>query len=86
MAKIEWTEAAIKDLGRLDRQVARRILKKLEWFSRHFETVVPEPLSAEFKGVYKLRIGDWRVIYTLESESIVVQAIGHRREIYKAWP
>jgi len=42
-----------------------------------------KPLSGEFKGVYKLRVGDWRVIYTVEGDSIVVQGIGHRREIYR---
>ncbi len=31
----------------------------------------------------KLRLGDWRVVYTIESELILIQAVGHRREIYK---
>jgi len=83
LVKIEWTEGAVKDLKRLDRQVARRILKKLDWFSKNFANVVPEPLTEEFEGTYKLRVGDWRVIYTVESEVIVIQSVGHRREIYK---
>jgi len=83
LARIEWTEGAVRDLERLDRQIARRILRKLEWFSKNFERAVPEPLGGEFKGVYKLRVGDWHVIYTIEGETIIVQSIGHRREIYK---
>jgi len=81
--KIEWTEEAVRDLEKLDRQVAIRILRKLDWFSRNFARVVPEPLSGEFKGAYKLRVGDWRVVYTVEDGAIVVQYVGHRREIYK---
>ncbi len=61
MVKIEWTEGGIKDLEKLDKVVARRMLKKITWFSKNFEQLVPEPLSDEFKGTYKLRVGDWRV-------------------------
>jgi len=83
LVKIEWTEGAIRDLRKLDRQVARRILRKLDWFSKNFERVVPEPLAREFKGTYKLRVGDWRVIYTIEGDVMIIQSIDHRREVYK---
>ena len=84
MVKVEWTEAAVRDVEKLDKQVARRIIRKLNWLSKHFSMITPEPLSGEFKGVYKLRVGDWRVIYTIENDAMIIQSIGHRREIYKA--
>ncbi len=37
MAKIEWTEAAIEDLKKLDKPVAQRVLKKIDWLSNNFE-------------------------------------------------
>ena len=83
MVKIEWTEGAVTDLGKLDRQVVQRILRKLDWFSKNLARVVPEPLSGEFKGTYKLRVGDWRVMYTVEGDAMIIQSIGHRKEIYK---
>jgi mRNA interferase RelE/StbE len=83
LAKIEWTEAAVKDLEKLDKLIALRILNKITWFSRSFEHLIPEPLSGEFKQTYKLRVGDWRVIYTIEEDGIIIQSIGHRKEIYK---
>jgi len=83
LAKIEWTEAAARDLEKLDTPIARRILKKLTWFSNNFQSVVPEPLSGGFKGTFKLRIGDWRAVYTLESDTIVIQSISHRSDIYR---
>lgn len=55
MARIEWTEEAVRDLKVIDKQVGLRILKKLSWFSENFETIVPKPLSGEFKEAYKLR-------------------------------
>lgn len=83
MVKIHWTEDAIKDLERLDKPVEQRVLRKISWLSNNFERITPEPLSGEFKGTFKLRIGDWRVVYTVEGQTLVIQFIAHRREIYK---
>ena len=83
MVKIYWTEDAIKDLERLDKPVEQRVLRKISWLSNNFERITPEPLSGEFKGTFKLRIGDWRVVYTVEGQTLVIQFIAHRREIYK---
>ena len=45
--------------------------------------VTPEPLTGNFKGTYKLRVGDWRIIYTIGYNAILIQFVGHRKEIYK---
>ncbi|MEK7802812.1 MAG: type II toxin-antitoxin system mRNA interferase toxin, RelE/StbE family, partial [Deltaproteobacteria bacterium] len=66
MPKIEWTKDALDDLQRLDKPVGRRILNKITWLSQHFNNITPEPLSGELSGAFKIRIGDWRVIYTVE--------------------
>lgn len=83
MLKAEWTKDAFEDLRNLDKPIAKRILNKITWFTQHFDNITPEPLSGELVGTYKLRIGDWRVIYTIELDIIVIQAVGHRKEIYK---
>ena len=83
MLKVEWTKDAFEDLRNLDKPIAKRILNKITWFTQHFDNITPEPLSGELVGTYKLRIGDWRVIYTIELDIIVIQAVGHRKEIYK---
>ena len=82
MHKVEWTEDALDDLEELDKQIAKRILKKVSWFSRHFDNIVPETLSGALSGTYKLRVGDWRVIYTIEADRVVIEGIGHRKEVY----
>lgn len=83
MARVEWTSDALDDLQKLDQPIRKRILKKISWFQDHFQSITPEPLSGDLQGAFKIRIGDWRAIYTIESDAIVNQAIGHRREIYK---
>ncbi|MDA2918145.1 type II toxin-antitoxin system RelE/ParE family toxin [Desulfobacterota bacterium AH_259_B03_O07] len=66
MVKVEWTEEAIQDLEKLDKPIVKRILNKISWFSLNFDNLTPEPLSADLTGTFKLRITDWRIIYTLE--------------------
>jgi mRNA interferase RelE/StbE len=56
------------DFKQLDKTVATRILKKLQWLSEQGDNVTHQPLSANLTGFYKLRVGDYRVIYKLESE------------------
>ncbi len=83
--KVELKPQAIKNLRALDKRVAQRILDKLSWLSASISEVAPEPLSADLQGYYKLRVGDYRVIYSLNHEQrrIDVAFLGHRREVYR---
>ncbi len=82
---VAFMPQAIDDLERLDTPVAQRILKKLTWLSKSFDSLPGEMLSGEFKGFCRLRTGSYRVIYTADRERCVltVHMIGHRRDIYK---
>ena len=53
-----------EELASLDPGVAQRILLKVAWLAKNFESVVPDPLSGSFKGLFKLRVGSYRVIYS----------------------
>lgn len=83
MAKIEWSDIAIADLAKIDKLIAQRIVRKVTWFGNNFENITPDPLSKDMKGLFKFRVGDWRVVYTLEDDRITIQFVGHRSEIYK---
>lgn len=73
------------DLRRLDRPTRQRILDKTQWLVEHADELPHEPLSGQWSGTYKLRVGDYRVVYDLDHEKkvLTVHAVGHRREIYK---
>jgi mRNA interferase RelE/StbE len=47
--------------------------------------VTPVPLTGEFRGLCKLRVGDYRVLYTFSQneEEIIIHLVKHRREVYK---
>ncbi|MEK7554857.1 MAG: type II toxin-antitoxin system RelE/ParE family toxin [Patescibacteria group bacterium] len=82
---VEFSARAEADFARLDRTVRRRILLRIEWLSENFDTIVPLPLSGEFQDFYKLRVGNWRVVYTVawNKNMITVHYIDKRDKIYK---
>jgi mRNA interferase RelE/StbE len=83
--ELHFTADGEADLGSLSKPIAQRILKKLRWFAGNFEFLTPEALTGPWQGVFKLRIGDYRALYTFDkSESkILVHFIKHRSEVYK---
>ena len=84
LVEVKWIESAKEELESLDQPIQTRILDKITWFKKNFEYLTPKPPSGEFQEFYKLRVGDWRVIYDLSDQStIVIRAIGHRNDIYR---
>lgn len=83
MQSVKWTDAALRDLAVVDSVIAQRIVQKVSWLELHFNLVVPEMLSGPLKGYYKLRVGDFRVIYSVQKQLVIVEAVRHRREVYK---
>jgi len=75
---------AEKQIKKLPRNVIIRIKEKLRYF-----ITSPNPLNfaSQLKnsalGSYRFRIGDYRVIFDLEDEHLIVLAVGHRKEVYK---
>jgi mRNA interferase RelE/StbE len=86
MYEVEFTPEAEADLARLSKSVAQRILKKVRCLAENFEVITPESLTGEWKGLYKLRVGHYRTLYTfgqIERKVIIVHLVKHRREVYK---
>ncbi|MCL4831480.1 MAG: type II toxin-antitoxin system RelE/ParE family toxin [Caldilineaceae bacterium] len=85
MVHVHFTPAAKDDLGRIHKSIAQRILTKIRWLSENYEAITPEPLTGQWEGVLKLRVGDYRVLYTYDSDAstITVHIIRHRREVYR---
>ena len=82
---VKFTHQAEEDLARLDKHIAQHVSNKIDWLSQSIEYITPSPLRYKYKGKYKLRVGDWRVIYSFEhtTQIITVYAVRHRSEVYK---
>ena len=85
MYQVDFTSNAEADLARLDVPVVQRVLKRLRWLAENFEAITPEALTGQWQGVFKLRVGDYRVLYTCDKaqQKIIVHFVRHRREVYK---
>jgi len=84
-AKVEYKASAEKDLRGLDPPVALRLQRTIErnLIERGGQGIA---LPGPFSGFYRLRVGDYRVIYRRAAEGYVVVRIGHRREVYRQGP
>lgn len=85
MYRIRILDKASRELTRLDKPVGRRIVDRINWLSENLDSIKPEELKGDLEGLYKLRIGDYRVIYEIlhKEQTLIIHAIGHRKEIYR---
>jgi mRNA interferase RelE/StbE len=85
--KVDVSPTALKQLEKLDKPIAARILR----FLRERVEKLDDPrqigarLQGTLSGFWKYRVGDYRLICSLENERLVVLVlrIGHRKEVYK---
>jgi mRNA interferase RelE/StbE len=82
---IRLLPAAARDLKNLDRSVARRIVDRINWLASNLNELRPEAYTGDLSGLYKFRVGNYRVIYQIlhDEKTIIIHLIGHRREIYR---
>lgn len=82
MYKIIITDRAIKDIEKLDIAEKKRIGEKLKLYAAdpfRYSRKLTNPKI----GSYRFRIGDYRVIFDISDDCIVILRVGHRRSIYK---
>jgi mRNA interferase RelE/StbE len=81
---IEWKPSAVKDLRGLPRDVVARIIAAVEGLVQN-----PFPSSSKklvgSKHTYRIRIGDYRVVYNVLTAEVVVEVlrVAHRRDVYR---
>lgn len=80
----ELTPEARKGVKKLSPEIAEKIIKKLDYFvSSPNPLDFAESLVNYNAGQYRFRIGDYRVIFDVVDDDLIVLKVGHRREIYK---
>jgi len=85
--RIEFHRAAVRDLHRLGAEGERRVLRYLR--ERIAGSADPgrfgRALADDRKGLWRYRIGDYRIVAAIEDDRFVVLvvAVGHRREVYR---
>lgn len=83
--QILYLHEFIEELDRLDKDVQKQIKGKLkDLYRTPFMQHAPLALKgAQFKGLYKIRVGDWRLIYKIQESELLFITLGHRSEVYR---
>ena len=71
------------DLTRIDRKMKDRIRRAIEERLQTLPHEYGEPLRKTLKGYWKLRVGDYRVVFKIIKSEVWILCIRHRKEIYK---
>lgn len=81
--RIELRPAAVRAPRKLDPQAARRIQAAIALLAEDPRPPASRPLRG--RPAWRVRVGDCRVIYTIEDDVLLVVAVtlGHRRDIYE---
>ena len=77
-----YTKTAVGDIRKLDKIVKKKIKKKIERYSTN-PLSFAKKLTNSSLGQYRWRIGNYRVVFDMYGNNIVILRVGHRKEIYK---
>lgn len=79
---ILYAKTAAKEIQKLDNVTKKRLRKKLEEYSKA-PLAYAKKLTDSKIGTYRWRIGNYRVVFDIKHQNIMILRVGHRREIYR---
>lgn len=85
MWTVVYKNSVQKDLKKIPKKIKSLIKRTIEEKLKVNPVKFGTPLKQNLKGLMKLRVGNYRIIYSIEKRTVVVSVIkiGHRREVYK---
>ena len=87
MYRLFYAQSARDDLKKLDRNIAKRILRKLDFFINQKNPIeFAKRLRNSSIGDYRFRVGDYRIIFDVDSKGMIkilmILRIKHRKDVY----
>ncbi len=82
MYKIVYHPKVGNDTRNIPADWNKRIEKIIEERLSEYPEIFGKPLRRTLKNYFRLRVGDYRVIYRLEKSIVIILIIGHRSEVY----
>ncbi len=80
MYEIHWEEKALHELEKLESRVSSRIFKKVESLKEGLNLSDIKRLKSS--DDFRLRVGDYRIIFSFENNIITIWKVGHRKHVY----
>lgn len=79
--EVKYTPLFLKRIKNLDRETQVRILREIKTLEAN--PYAGKPLRGEFKGIFSLRVGDYRILYQIKGKELLLLVVRHRKHIYK---
>ena len=79
--RIEYTPSALDDLRSLPKREADQILRKVQRLEQGLHGNIKRLQNIDIG--FRLRMGDYRVLFDVFGDKIVIQSVGHRKDIYE---
>ena len=79
--EVEFRPKAVKDLDSLHSVIRERVIEKVQRLRNNLEGDVAR--LTNFVPDYRLRVGDYRVLFAVAGTRVVVYRVRHRREVYR---
>jgi len=79
--EVKFTPRFLNGIKALDRGTQVRILREINILKTN--PYAGKPLHGEWKGVHSLRVGDYRILYQIKEEKVILLVVGHRKHIYE---
>ena len=81
--EVRWERRALKELRSLPEKDRARVFKEVDGL--RVDPLAGRPLAAEWRGLRRLRVADYRVIYAFDGTAlrIAVVRVGHRKDVYR---
>jgi len=80
-SELIFTKESLRKLKQLDRQNQIRIIKELRILEE--KPFAGKRLIGRLQGLFSLRVGNYRIIYQVTENKIVIRTVGHRKTIYE---
>lgn len=80
---IRWSAQALKTLRRMPRDESQRVRAKITQYAQEPRSLANAVQQLQGRGGYRLRLGDWRVLFTVDGQVLSVVRVGPRGEVYK---
>ena len=84
MYNLRYYPAVKKDIKELDYQYKEKIIKSIEEKLQISPQSSGIPLKGDLSNYFKLRVGDYRVVYEIQENEVIILCIKHRKDVYKA--
>ena len=84
MYRYEFTPNSFKQFRKLDKQVQFRIIKKLDHYCSEPDPLAhADPITDPELGEYRFRIGDYRVVFDIKGDLLIIHRVGDRKNVYR---